>query len=721
MNFEDEKTKELREYISATHMFSLLILICFFILDRNFIPMEIYPASNIRYFILITLLILGAVLLYVQNTSLPLRNKSFSWVDLVYVAFPLIISIFALFTGGSNVPYGWIIFFLPILVTASVLGKAAGMVMAFICAVIIIVHQILFPFINPSLYVNWLEPALILISVMFVVGWFMGGLSDLEAQQQRRLQYRLQLEEIIANISTKFISLTMEEINLGINNALKIIGDFSGADRVYVVYLPESGSNEYTFYNWFAEEYPPPPLNGNLSAEKHVWWWSKLNSFESIHIPDVKNLPSEANTEKEFFLFSGVQSVIAAPLIYGNKLVGFIGAETRKPGKKWTGEIIMLLKVTGDILISAIERNKSEEALRLSEECFSKVFRANPVSMSLIALEDEKIIDTNEVFLENCGYGREEGIGRSFFDINLINPVDYSRIIEKIKEHGHIYNYELEYCKKSGESGIGLYSGVLINIRGQLCLLTLVNDITVLRKFEKEMQRLERLNLIGQMAAGIAHEIRNPMTTVRGYLQYLSDKKECMSFKDVFDLMIDELDRANSIVTDYLSLSKHKAIELKIQNLNDIIKSSYPLIQADVKKAGVKLVVKTEKIPDLPLDEKEIRQLIFNLIRNSIEAMTDGGILTIRTYLDDQDIVMAIQDQGGGIDSKLIEKIGTPFFTTKENGTGLGLAVCYSIAERHNAAIKIHSGPDGTTFLIKFGMGLDLNCITSAPLAQDSY
>ncbi|MFA5383775.1 MAG: ATP-binding protein [Eubacteriales bacterium] len=414
-------------------------------------------------------------------------------------------------------------------------------------------------------------------------------------------------------------------------------------------------------------------------------------------------------------MFLGVQSVIAAPLIYGNKLVGLIGAEAKRLRKKWPGEIVMLLKVTGDILVSAIERNKSEEALHLSEECFSKVFRANPVSMSLIALADEKIIDTNEVFLENCGYCREEVIGHSFLDINLINSIDYSRIIERIKEHGHIYNFELEYCKKSGETGAGLFSGVLINLRGQPYLLTLVNDITVLRKFEKEMLRLERLNLIGQMAAGIAHEIRNPMTTVRGYLQYISDKKECVPFKDIFDLMIDELDRTNSIVTDYLSLSKHKAIELKIQNLNDIIKAAYPLIQADVKKAGVKLVVETDKIPDLPLDEKEIRQLIFNLVRNSIEAMTNGGVLTIRTYWDDKDVVMAVQDQGAGIDSEFIEKVGTPFFTTKENGTGLGLAVCHSIADRHNAVIEIHSGSNGTTFLTKFERGLDLNFITVSP------
>lgn len=715
MDFEKEKTKELREYISATHMFSLLILICFFILDRNFIPKEIYPASNIRCFILISLLVFGTVLLYVQNAFPPLRNKSFSWIDLVYITIPLVISILTLFARGNNISYGWAIFFLPILVTASVLGKVAGMIMAFLCAVILMLHQILFPLINPALHVNLLEQGLILICVMFVVGWFIGGLSDLEGQQQKRLQYRLQLEEIIANISTKFISLTSEKINLGINNALETIGDFSGADRVCIIYLPESGSNEYAFYSWFDEgNEAAGALNRNPSKEEHAWWWGKLNNFESILIPDVKDLPPEANAEREFFLFMGVQSVIAAPLIYGNKLVGFIGAEAKKSGKKWTGEFVMLLKVTGEIIVSAIERNKYEKALRLSEECFSKVFRANPVAMSLIALADEKIIDTNEVFLENCGYNREEVVGHYFFEINLLDPVDYSRIIERIKEYGQIYNYEIKYRKKSGETGMGLYSGVLINLRGQRCLLMLFNDITVLRKFEKEMLRLERLNLVGQMAAGIAHEIRNPMTTVRGYLQYLGDKKECMPFKDVFELMIGELDRANSIVTDYLSLSKHKAIELKIQNLNDIIRAVFPLIQADARKAMVKLVVETEKIPDLSLDEKEIRQLIFNLVRNGIEAMVSGGVLTIKTYLEDQDIVMAVQDQGAGIDSELIEKIGTPFFTTKENGTGLGLAVCYSIADRHNAVIKVRSDSNGTTFLTRFGQGLNLSHITTS-------
>ena len=107
-------------------------------------------------------------------------------------------------------------------------------------------------------------------------------------------------------------------------------------------------------------------------------------------------------------------------------------------------------------------------------------------------------------------------------------------------------------------------------------------------------------------------------------------------------------------------------------------------------------------IPDLLLDKKEIHQVIHNLTRNGLEAMPPGGCLFIRTYKDGDVVVLAVQDQGKGIEPDVLEKLGTPFFTTKENGTGLGLAVCYSIAARHNAKIEIETGADGTTFYIKF-------------------
>jgi PAS domain S-box-containing protein len=227
-------------------------------------------------------------------------------------------------------------------------------------------------------------------------------------------------------------------------------------------------------------------------------------------------------------------------------------------------------------------------------------------------------------------------------------------------------------------------------------------DITEAKQVEKEMARFERLNLIGEMAAGFGHEIRNPMTTVRGFLQILQGKPECLVYNNYFNLMIEEIDRANSIISEFLSLAKHKMIDLRKYNLNTIIEAIYPLILADAIHNDQSIELELADIPDLLIDKKETHQLIYNLVRNGLEAMPSGGCLTIKTYTDRDEVVLAVKDQGEGIDQGIMNKLGMPFVTTKENGTGLGLAICYSIVRRHEAKMEIDSGPGGTTFAIRY-------------------
>ena len=237
---------------------------------------------------------------------------------------------------------------------------------------------------------------------------------------------------------------------------------------------------------------------------------------------------------------------------------------------------------------------------------------------------------------------------------------------------------------------------------GKKELICMDIDITDKKHFEKEMYRLERLNLVGEMAAGIGHEVRNPMTTVRGFLQILGNKNYNQQDKEYFILMIQELDRANSIITEFLSLAKNKVITLEIKNLNSVISILNPLIEANVFLSDQELKLDLGEIPELLLDEKEIRQLILNLAQNGIEAMSRGGCLTIRTYKKSDEVVLEVQDEGHGISPELVDKIGTPFFSTKDNGTGLGLAVCYSITSRHNAQMSVTSDRRGTIFKICF-------------------
>lgn len=357
--------------------------------------------------------------------------------------------------------------------------------------------------------------------------------------------------------------------------------------------------------------------------------------------------------------------------------------------------------------IDVSERRKAEKALNLSEERFAKAFDVSPVCMCITTLEDGRFIDVNESFCQVLGFNYNDILSRKSLDINFWPDIaDREQIVNKLISKQPVREHEIRFCRKDGEARIGLLSAEIINIvseENQPCWLSILKDITEAKQMEIEMARLDRLNLVGEMAASIGHEIRNPMTTVRGFLQILSEKEAYINDRAFFELMIDELDRANSIITEFLSLARNKMLELKSVNLKSLVNSILPLIKANAVIQDKQILIETiEEIPDLLIDEKEIRQLIHNLVHNALDATPPGGDVIIRLFHEDEYVVLSIQDQGTGIDPQIFDKIGTPFFSTKEEGTGLGLAVCYGIADRHHATIDIETGPDGSTFMVIF-------------------
>jgi signal transduction histidine kinase len=246
-----------------------------------------------------------------------------------------------------------------------------------------------------------------------------------------------------------------------------------------------------------------------------------------------------------------------------------------------------------------------------------------------------------------------------------------------------------------------IYSGHSYDYRSEIAEFSPI--LKYISEQTEKMTRLDRLNIIGEMAAGIAHEIRNPMTTVRGLLQFIGDKKQFIEQKEHFSLMISELDRANSIITEFLSLAKNRAMDFSENNLNTIIQDLYPLLQADALCNNCEIKLSLDTISMLSLDRNSIHQFLFNMVRNGLDAMPNKGVITISTKMIDEKVLLSIEDSGTGIPLEIKDKLGTPFFTTKENGTGLGLAICYRIAQRHNALLTVDSEPgNGTTFTIRF-------------------
>lgn len=234
-----------------------------------------------------------------------------------------------------------------------------------------------------------------------------------------------------------------------------------------------------------------------------------------------------------------------------------------------------------------------------------------------------------------------------------------------------------------------------------LCQSIVLKD-EKLRDQENEMAHLNRLNIAGQMAASIGHEIRNPMTTVRGYLQFLRRKKEFETYTDRFDTMIEELDEANAIISEYLSLAHNRCVDRRPNKLEQIAATLKPLLEANGVIERKTVLFNLQDTREIHLDEREIRQMILNLVRNGLEAVGEGGVVEVSTRLEEDKVILRVADTGAGISQEAMEKIGLPFFTTKSNGTGLGLAVCYSIANTHSAKIKAYNGDTGAVFEVIF-------------------
>ncbi len=693
---ERQRQKELYEYVATAHMLSFLVLASALVLNKNMFAQNIYPVYNIRLFLLVGLIGFLVVMFYSTKTSfVPSCPRSLSWVDLGYVIFPSLAASLTLFTVGENLSSTEIILLVPILIAASVKGKPAGLAMATVCAALVICHRLFF--LLEGSVVEALESSVTLLWLMYIVGWFIGGLADIEAHHRKQISFRVEKEKLIAWISTKFNNLALAEVDGGINYALKALGEFADADRSYIFLFSDDGTKVSNTYEWCARGIEPQidRLQG-LAAGDFPWWMERLRRFEDIAIPRVADLPDQARAEKEILQAQDIKSLYAVPLVYGKTLVGFLGLDAVRAEKTWPKEIVSLIRIIGEIIANALERKRAEER-------FCKAFNASPNPMAMIACPDGRFIDVNDSFQRVTGYGRQEVVGRFIAELDIwLEQKERAKIMEVFQRQERICNLEVNFHTRWGRPGVGLLSSEIINLNGEQCMLVVLNDITERKQLEKEIARLERLNLVGEMAAGMGHEIRNPMTTVRGFLQILGAKKECLPYKEYFNLMIEELDRINQIITEFLFLAKNKAIDLKAQNLNAVLKALSVLIEADAVLADKSVRMELGNIPDLLLDEKEIRQLILNLVRNGLEAMPPGGTLAIKTFQEGEETVLAVRDEGPGIEPDLLEKIGTPFFTTKDNGTGLGLAVCYSIAARHKAAITVETGPAGTTFFVRF-------------------
>lgn len=228
----------------------------------------------------------------------------------------------------------------------------------------------------------------------------------------------------------------------------------------------------------------------------------------------------------------------------------------------------------------------------------------------------------------------------------------------------------------------------------------LLRDLTERKKTEEMMQQTEKLSVVGQLAAGIAHEIRNPLTAIKGFIQLIQQDKQ----NEYLKIVMSELKRIENIVNDLLILAKPQTSSMEYVDLNKILVNVTQLLQSEALLRSVELTSDIE-LPDpfIKGEADKLQQVYINLIKNAIEAMPNGGKISLKAkQLSEHAIMTQVSDNGIGVSPERLPKLGEPFYSTKEKGTGLGLMICNRIIKNHKGTLKIESKLDeGTTITIQ--------------------
>ncbi len=412
-----------------------------------------------------------------------------------------------------------------------------------------------------------------------------------------------------------------------------------------------------------------------------------------------------------------------------------------KTREKLTEEIKSLKKREAELGILAIERTLAEQALLKSEKKYRSLFD-NLIISTTIATLDGKTLMASHGFEELTGYSKEEFI--AFKDISemYVERAQQKQLMALLRKDGKVRDFEVALKRKDGTVYEALMNLDFMELAREQVVLTSMLDITERKKAEealreaytrlKEMQdqliQAEKLTAIGQLASGVAHEVRNPLGIILQGVNYL-ERRLSSQEEDILDTLKtlkDGIHRANNIVNSMLDFSKDTNLALTAEDIGPILESSLTLVKTRLKFEHIDMTIEIKKdIPKVLADKNKLEQVFINLLLNAAQAMPDGGKLVIRIFdkkleeirngvgrrvqdyfrLGEKVLLVEIEDTGIGIPEESLKRIFDPFFTTKgQKGVGLGLSVTRNIINMHRGVIFAESKlGQGTkmTFILK--------------------
>lgn len=367
------------------------------------------------------------------------------------------------------------------------------------------------------------------------------------------------------------------------------------------------------------------------------------------------------------------------------------------------GEIVAVLAIYRDIT----KEVNMERELKRTRELY-KLITENTSDYIKVYSRDKTILYASPSHEKALGFSPEELQGMHVLDIiHEEEQESLNRMSKNLHESGEPQLIQLKMKTKDNKV---FYSETTVspvyNDKMEIdSYVTVGRNITERVENDAALRNLDRLSIIGQLAAGVGHEIRNPLTALKGFTKLLKTSNPSDKQAEYLSIITDELDRIDIIVNEFMSLAKPQAIQFEQGNLISILESTINVLRPQAMLDNVQVTTKYPKEDNLELlcSPNQLKQVFVNILKNAIEAMPNGGNVSISLRkLKNKRVVITFKDAGSGIDNDLLQYLGTPFYTTKDKGIGLGLTVSNKIIQEHNGKMKIdsHQGK-GTTVKIE--------------------
>ncbi len=374
----------------------------------------------------------------------------------------------------------------------------------------------------------------------------------------------------------------------------------------------------------------------------------------------------------------------------------------------------MLGVIFGGLLIESNERlrriitekNLMEKTLEASESKY-RLIAENTSDLIMVMDKDHSasyFSPSHELVLGYKGF-ELEGIELCM----LIHPDDvwsFKSTIKKMFEDKESHSMEIRFKHKEG-SWIELESR-LRSVKGEegtiKHIVIISRDISERKKAEEILLQSEKLSVVGELAAGVAHEIRNPLTTIKGFLQVYKRENHLIKFSD---LLLSELERIETTTSELLSLAKPQAVQLACTDIQELIEYTLEFLSPQTLLNNIEFIRNYEESTfPITCEKNQLKQVFLNILKNAIESMPSGGEIDISLRKEADDVCMiSIKDQGCGIPEELLPRLGQPFYSLKEKGTGLGLMICHRIIKQHRGNIAYKSRVnEGTLIEIRLPM-----------------